>query len=594
MLNPEHRASVPGSHHISAVNFWPEVTDGANFPQRVHLIDSTIRKTNFTAGNVTSLAGYVRILEALVELGVETTCLNVPFGSGVDPTPHDWALMKAILDAKLPINVNVWSDVFLGNGRDRGPVDPIDALHRFVDAGATMIAPGIVAAPDRDAEARQAEDMAIFLAEARRLGVTPTVTLAGIGMRDFDQMAAASQHAVDHGVVRLDFMDSTSSMSPEATRAFVTRMRTQVGRDVPITMHMHDEFGLATACALAAASAGAHPDVSLNGMSYRCGFAPLEEVALSLEVFYGVDTGLKLERIDHASRVVARESGLPIPHLKPLTGSFAHLKHSAGEAAGAIRTGQDAFPPLSHGLVPARMGSKVTWIWPAAGSNDLARAIAESRGMTLSDEEAEAVRMRIDAVVADIATFPRWLEPDEAAALLLSTVAVLRGEWRTPTTAVGLGESLPDPVLSEEVLARLENLGVSRHGEIDLEIVRPVLAEAIAALSNGRLIDLASRFGHFDGTSAGPLPDQSMLEEDAIAQSPQDDQAILVSAANEYERHFGFPPLVKAEGRSAGEIAEVVRQGIGRSPVHELERVRRDIAGILDARLIHIATPPEG
>lgn len=594
MLNPGRQASVPGSHHVSDVNFWPEAIAGANFPERVHLIDSTIRKTNFTAGNVTTLAGYARIAEALVELGVETTCLNVTFGGGQDPVPHEWALMKTVLDARLPIDVNVWSEVFLGNGRDRGPVDPIAALHRFVDAGATVIAPGIVAAPDQDAEQRQAEDLATWLAEALRLGVTPTITIAGCGMRDFDHMARMGRHALDHGAIRLDFMDSTSTMSPEGARAFVARMRAKLGPDARITMHMHDEFGLATACALAACSAGAHPDVSLNGMSYRCGFAPLEEVVLSLEVFYGVDTGLNLDRIDHASRVVARESGLPVPHLKPLTGSFAHLKHSAGEAAAAIRTGQDAFPPLSHGLVPARMGSRVTWIWPAAGSTDLARAIAESHGLTLSDDEALAVRTRIDAAVASIDTFPRWIEPDEATAMVLAIVAELRGEWRTPTTRAALDHSIPDPALRKQILARLAERGVGRHHDIDLEIARAVLAEAIATMSNGRLVDLASTFGRFDGADPGALPDQSALEEDAIARSPQDDRVDLVAAAVDYERHFGFPPVVQAEGRPAREIAEIVRQGMRRSPAEELARVRRDIAGILDARLVRVATPEEG
>ena len=591
MLNPDRRASVEGSHHISPVNFWPETLADTNYPSRVHLIDSTIRKTNFTAGQATSLSGFVRIAEALVELGVETTCLNVTFAGGSEPVPHEWALMQALLDANLPLDINVWSEVFLGNGRAKGNMDPIEALYRFVDAGATTIAPGIVAAPDADAERQQAEDLQRWLEEARRLGVKPTVTLAGVGMRDFDQMGRMGKFALDHGATRLDFMDSTSSMSPEGTRAFVTRMRDLVGQDATITMHMHDEFGLATACALAACSAGAHPDVALNGMSYRCGFAPLEEVVLSLEVFYGVDTGLKLDRIDHASRVVARESGVPIPHLKPLTGRFAHLKHSAGEAAAAIRTGQDAFPPLSHGLVPARMGSEVTWIWPSPSSDDLAVTLAASLGHTLTETEIATVRARLDSEVPS--TFPRWLEPELAADLLQETVHQLRRTWIAPSTYMALQKSLPAGPFRESVLLALTDAGVDPHAEIDLAQVRSVIDHNMQDASVGTLIDLAATFGRFDGGDAGAQPDQSAREESDVHGSPAADRAQLAAAAVAYEDHFGFPPVVPASGRSAGDLTTELQEAVHRTPAAELDRLRFNIAAIFDQRLVRVSTPLE-
>lgn len=591
MLNPDRRASVEGSHHVSPVNFWPETLAGTSFPAQVHLIDSTIRKTNFTAGQATSLAGFVRIAEALAELGVETTCLNVTFGGGTEPVPHEWDLMKAVLDADLPININVWSEVFLGNGRERGRVDPIDALHRFVDAGATTLAPGIVAAPDAEAERRQAEDLQRWLEEALRLGVTPTMTLAGVGMRDFAQMGRMGKFALDHGATRLDFMDSTSSMSPEGTRTFVSHMRELVGADATITMHMHDEFGLATACALAACSAGAHPDVSLNGMSYRCGFAALEEVALSLEVFYGVNTGLNLDRIDHASRVVARESGLPIPHLKPLTGVFAHLKHSAGEAAAAIRTGQDAFPPLSHGLVPARMGSEVSWVWPVPSSDDLTRTLAESCGVILDDDEVRVVRARLDAEVPE--TFPRWLEPEVAADLLRDTVNQLRGTWTIPSAYLALCKTLPAGPFRDEVLSQVASSGIMLHADIDLERVRTILSNLMETVSTGTLIDLASTFGRFDRDNDGAQPDQSAQEEKRLHQSPVADQDRLAATARAYEEHFGYPPVLPATGMSAQEIDAVLRESFERTPAVELARLRSSMATIFDARLVRMATPSE-
>lgn len=595
MLNPDRQASVPGSHHISPFNFWPETLAGTAYPSRVHLIDSTLRKTYFTAGNVTSIPGFIRIAEALVELGVETTCFNIGFGGSKDPSPRDWEIMKAVLDAKLPITLNCWSDGFLSNGRDRGPADPLSALHRFVDAGATTIAPGLVAAPTPDAEAQQMEDLARFMEEVRRLGVTATITIAGIGMRDFDQMARTCRQAIDLGITRLDFMDSTSTLSPEACRAFVQRMRAAVGADVWMTMHQHEEFGLGTACAIASVSAGAHPDVSINGMSYRAGFASLEEVVVSLELFYGCDTGLNLERLDHASKVVARESGLPVPELKPLTGRFAHLKHSAGVAADVIRTGQDAFPPITHGIVPKRLGSRVEWVW-TVGSTDLARTLGASCGLTLTDEEAAGVVARIDAEVGAIGRFPRWLEPVAAEALLKRTVADLRGDWLMPTTGELLRAALPGEALIGAVLAGAAEAGIGEHdradGEANTDTVRGIVAETIQAMPNGALIDLLGGFGRFDGTGEGENAAQSAVEEATAAGSPQTDRARLVAAARAYETYFGFPPVVHAAGRPASELASIVEVAVATPPAAELARVRADVAAILDGRLVRLTTQP--
>jgi len=593
MLNPDRRASVPGSHHVSEANFWPESTAGLQFPQPMRLIDSTIRKTYFTAGNATSQAGYVRIAEALAELGVTVTCLNVTWGGATHPTPQDWQLMTTILGAGLPLEINVWSDVLLGNGRDRGPVDPIVALRKFVEAGARTVAPGIVPAPTPDAERRQADSLSEYMAEATRLGVTTTITLAGVGLRDFDQMVRACRHAVGLGVTRLDLMDSTSSMSPQAMRQFVLKFRAALNSDVPVTMHVHDEFGLATAGALAAAGAGAHPDVSINGMSYRCGFAPLEEVAVSLEVLYGIDTGLQLDRLSHACRVVAEESQLPLPPLKPLSGTYAYLKHMPGDAAAAIRTGQNAFPPISHGLVPARIGAEVTWVWGGFSSDDLTVALAESCNVTLSDHELEVVRKRLDDAVAARTCYPRWLEPAEAAHLLRQTVAELRGETAPILVREIVATCIPEPAVAERVLTRLADSGTPAAQEIhDTAESAPIataVRSVVAQLSTGSLIDLLGCFKRFDGTGESAAEELSRQEEAAVASSAQAARRDLVDVAIAYEQHFGFHPVVRAEGRSAADIARILRAAMSTPPAAELARVRADVSAILEERIARVA-----
>lgn len=584
MLNPDLQAVVQDRHRVSEANFWPETRAGLAFPPRVHILDSTLRKTYFTAGHATTPGGFVRIAEALVDLGIEDTCLNVTWAGSPRPTPQDWALMTTVLGAGLPLRVNVWSEVLLGNGRDPGPVDPGDALRLLVDAGARYVAPGIVPAPDADAEKRQMEQLAEHVELARSLGVVTTVTLAQAGLRDFDALVRTSKVAVSLGVARLDLMDSTSSMSPDAMRQFITRYRAALESDVPVTMHAHEEFGLATAAAISAAAAGAHPDVSLNGMSYRAGFAALEEVVLALEVLYGVDTGLRLDQLAHASRVVAEESGLPVPPLKPLTGSYAHLKHMPGDAAAAIRTGQDAFPPVSHGIVPAVMGAQVTWVWGGASSDDETRALAGSTGASLAPDELATVRGALDAAVAAKPGYPRWLEPAEARAVLARTLAQTRGQRgdtggaRDELSAAIADAGLVDALLSALEVAPWDDLPAAPD-------IAAALASVVGGLSTGRLVDLLETFGSLGVPATGARPERSRTEESALLASPDADQAALAAAAARYQRRFGFKPVVNAGGLLAAGIAALLDDALARDAADELARSRAAVCAIFASRL---------
>lgn len=589
MLNPDRVASKPGAFHVSEANFRHETREDLHFPDSLRILDSTLRKTFFTAGHVTSPAGFVRIAEALVELGVTDTCLNVTWAGDETPTPQDWALMSTILDADLPLRVNVWSDVLLGNGRDPLPIDPLDGLRRLVDAGARCIAPGIVPAPDADAAARQMEGLDAHLDLARELGVTTTITLAQVGLRDFDELVRVSAHAVRGGAARLDLMDSTSSMSPEAMKGFVRRFRAAIPAGAEVTMHVHDEFGLATAGALAAASEGAAPDVSANGMSYRAGFAALEEVVLALEVLYGVDTGLRLDRLAHLCRVVAAESGIPVPPLKPLSGGYAHLKHMPGDATAAIEKGGAAFPPISHGIVPAVMGGDVEWVWGISSSNAQVRALAVSEGIHLAESEIAPVRGAIDAAVAAREEYPRWLRPQEASSVLHRAVRSLREGIELPAAGDVVDSAVPDAEVAASIT---ERLGGDRYQEVpDDEAVRAAVVTVVTGLSTGRLIDLLAGFNRF-GETGGARPELSAHEEARLARSARHAQEELHLAAEEYERRFGWRAVFAAEGRSAEHLAAEIAATLEHDAQTELRRARAAVAEILARRIVRSEVNP--
>lgn len=414
MINPDKTARREGYYWVSDFNFRPEVVEKFEWPKPLEFVDSTLRKTLFTAGTVTSMAGFERIAEALVETGIRHESLNVNWAGGSYPIPREWELCQTIAKRDWGFKLNVYADAFLPHGGVPQMVSPHEAAERVVELGARVLAPGIVETATLDEQKRQMDDLADFVEFARGLGAEVTITLAQVGRRDFDRLVEVSNRAAELGVRRLDLMDSTSSLSPDAMRAFVLAYRAALVGAPTVTMHAHDDFGLGTATTIAAVGAGAWPDASIAGVSYRAGFAPLEEVAVSLEVLYGVETGIRLEKLQPLADLVAAEMGLPIPPLKPLVGKYAFLKHMPGDVAACLNNGLDAFPPVSSCVSPGVIGSEMSWVWDSLTTDAMARALGRSLGAEMSDGDVAAVRKALDDQVAARGSYPRWLTAEEA------------------------------------------------------------------------------------------------------------------------------------------------------------------------------------
>ncbi|MFD7156595.1 hypothetical protein ACFV9C_18490 [Kribbella sp. NPDC059898] len=423
MINPDHEFRVEGSHWISPVNFDAEVTGDFDFPKPLGLIDSTLRKIRYTAGATTSVDGFLRVAAALEQAGIKDESLNLDWWGDPQPNRRELELVREILAGGFAFTTNVYADRLLGQGEPEPEIDPRGVVDLLAGLGAKVIAPGIVQAPSAEAEARQFKQLENTLSYAKECGLGYTITLAQCGRRDWDALLRAANVAVELGARRLDLMDSTSSLSPEAMKVFIRRFKAGLKSQVPLTMHVHDDFGLGTAGAIAAAIAGAGPDVSVNGTSYRCGFPPLEEVATSLEVLYGVDTGIELGKLQGLSELVAYETGVPLPQLKPISGTYAYLKHTPGDVLACLRDGANAFPPISGCLHASVTGAEVKWVWDSLNTRAMVRQLGVLLGTELKPDQVDDVLEALDRAVNAKSTYPRWLERDEVETIFAAVVS---------------------------------------------------------------------------------------------------------------------------------------------------------------------------
>ncbi|MFP8888884.1 LeuA family protein [Natrialbaceae archaeon A-CW2] len=163
--------------------------------------------------------------------------------------------------------------------------------------------------------------------------------------------------------------------------------------DARIDVHTHDDFGLATANALAGIEAGAdQAQVSVNSIGERAGNAAYEEYVMAVESVYQADTGIDTTRITELSQVVADRSGVPVPSNKPIVGSNAFSHESGIHAAGVIEN-SDTFEPGV--MTPEMVGARRRLVLGKhTGTHSVRERLVET-GFDPTETEVRAVTRRV-------------------------------------------------------------------------------------------------------------------------------------------------------------------------------------------------------
>ncbi|MFB6069300.1 MAG: LeuA family protein [Halobacterium sp.] len=169
--------------------------------------------------------------------------------------------------------------------------------------------------------------------------------------------------------------------------------------DARIDVHTHDDFGLATANALAGVEAGADQvQVSVNGIGERAGNAAFEEVVMSAESVYGADTGVDTTAIADVSQIVSERSSVPVPVNKPVVGANAFAHESGIHAAGVIENSATFEPGV---MTPEMVGAeREVVLGKHSGTNAVRKHLREA-GFEPTETEVRAVTRKVKAHASD-------------------------------------------------------------------------------------------------------------------------------------------------------------------------------------------------
>jgi isopropylmalate/homocitrate/citramalate synthase len=324
---------------VSDLNSRPEIR-GA-FPRTtIRFYDTTLRDGEQTVGVVLSPQQKLAIAGKLDKLGVSRIEAGFPRVS-VDDAEAIQLMQKANLKAEL------W-------GFSRAVKGDIDELVRL------NLRASVIEAPTSDIKLKAygmtREDVLRRVVDAMSIaqqnGIT-TAFFAVDGTRtDLDFLKRIYLAALEAGAAEIVVVDTIGACGPEAVEFLVGEVCEWVGPSTPVHYHGHNDFGMATACAIAAVRAGATwIQGTINGMGERAGNADISEIALALRCLYDVPVALDLTKVREVSDVVCEASEYTLDAWKPLVGENLFTRES-----GAVATQfhiPEAIEPYSAELVNA-------------------------------------------------------------------------------------------------------------------------------------------------------------------------------------------------------------------------------------------------
>ncbi|HAC63242.1 MAG TPA: homocitrate synthase [Cyanothece sp. UBA12306] len=192
-------------------------------------------------------------------------------------------------------------------------------------------------------------------------------------------------YAQDWGASRFRFCDTVGILNPATTAQKVGKL--VQGLSIPIEMHTHNDFGLATANALAGLQAGATSvNTTVNGLGERAGNAALEEMVMALKQLYQVKLGINTRRFRELSQLVVTASGCQLPPWKAIVGDNAFAHESGIHAHGVLKNPQ-TYEPFS----PEEIGGKRHLVVGKHSGRHLVSNVLGQHGVTLDREEAQFV-----------------------------------------------------------------------------------------------------------------------------------------------------------------------------------------------------------
>ena len=291
----------------------------------IRIFDTTLRDGEQSPGASMNLTEKMEVAQALVQLGVDVIEAGFPIAS-----PGDFASVSEIA-------ASVRGAIICGLARcNDADIDRAWEALRLAERARIHVFLA-TSSIHREFKLRMSEDEVTARAVA---GVKRARNLCGdvefspedAARTDLPFLCRVVEAVIDAGATTVNIPDTVGYATPQQLFRVIQGLRTGVrGIDrAVISVHCHDDLGLAVANSLAAVEAGAgQVECTINGLGERAGNCSLEEVVMALRTrsdYYGCDTRIVTQKLVPTSRLVATITGIQVPRNKAIVGrnAFAH------------------------------------------------------------------------------------------------------------------------------------------------------------------------------------------------------------------------------------------------------------------------------
>ena len=277
-----------------------KLTDG----KQIYIVDTTLRDGEQTAGVVFANAEKIAIAEILSNMGIDQLEVGIPTMGG-----DEKEAIKQIVKRNLKSSIMAWNRAVIS--------DIEQSIDCGVDAVAISISVSDIHIKHKLKTSREwvLENMVKAVLYAKKNGLYVSVNGEDASRADRDFLVEFINAAKEAGADRFRYCDTVGIMDPFKIYTDIKYLEEKTGFD--IEMHTHNDFGMATANAVAGVKAGAnYVGVTVNGLGERAGNAALEEVIMSFKYVFGYDVDIDTTKFREASEYVSRASGRALPPWK--------------------------------------------------------------------------------------------------------------------------------------------------------------------------------------------------------------------------------------------------------------------------------------
>jgi isopropylmalate/citramalate/homocitrate synthase-like protein len=401
-------------------------------PENVTIFDTTLRDGEQSPGVSLTPQQKVEISRALDTLGIDVLEAGFPITS-----EGEFEAVKAIANSGLNAEVC---------GLARTTKEDIDScLNCDVDRVHTFIATSEI---HMQHKLRMTPDQVVAKAiEAVEYctdhGVKVEFSAEDASRTKIEFLKEISEAVTKAGASTINIPDTVGVAIPSAMVWLVEEVKSV--SDAEISVHCHNDLGLAVANSLAAAEAGADQiQVCMNGVGERAGNAALEEVVVALKFMYGIETNIKLNKIFDTAELISRLMRFPIPANKPIIGRNA-FAHESGIHTHAVITSPYTYEPIS----PEVVGAKRRIVSGKHSGGHGVNETLQNAGIVVTKPQLRKIVSRIKALGdkgigitdADVEVIGKAVVesiPEDQRVLQLEELLVVSGTKVTPTATVKL------------------------------------------------------------------------------------------------------------------------------------------------------------